>query len=569
MAFNVLMPQMGESVAEGTIVRWLKKVGDSVDRDEPIFEITTDKVDAEIPASEAGTLLEIRVQEGETVDVGAIVAVLGDANEQVTASTPAPAVVETPATLPTAAAGPSVDVIMPQMGESVAEGTIVRWLKAVGDVVDRDEPIFEITTDKVDAEIPALEGGTLLEIRVQEGETVEVGAVVARIGAPGAIGSSVSNASSAPAEASAPQASAPVQASQGTVASGSQGNAPSLNTPRSEMTAAQLRRVRSTPVVRKIAAEHGIDLQNVSGTGLDHRVTKRDIEAYIASGAAQRAQVSTPAQTAPVAPAAKPAASAPASAAPSVAASNVALGIPMNPVRMYDNDQWEPMSRMRKTISNRMVESKQYSAHVHTCFEIDYGKVNQLRKQYKKSYTDRGAKLTFTTFLAQATVKALRAFPIVNSAHDGENIIYRGDINLGIAVAVDWGLLVPVIHHADELSMLGLSKKIADLGERSRTKKLKPDEVQGLTFSITNPGVFGSQWGTPIIPQPSTAILGVGTIEKRVKVVTLPDGTDTFAVKLCGYLTLGFDHRVIDGAVADQFMTHLKNTLESFDESAL
>ena len=564
MAFEVPMPQMGESVAEGTIVRWLKKVGDSVERDEPIFEITTDKVDAEIPASEAGTLLEIRVQEGETVEVGAIVAILGDANEQVSAAS-APSVESTPV-VETAAAGPAVDVIMPQMGESVAEGTIVRWLKKVGDSVDRDEPIFEITTDKVDAEIPALEGGTLLEIRVQEGETVEVGAVVARIGAPGAVASSAPapTPTAAASSTQAPVATTPAPSAPQTVA-------PSLNTPRSEMTAAQLRRVRSTPVVRKIAAEHGINLENVTGTGLDGRVTKRDIEAYIASGAAQQAQA-TPAavQAAPALPAtARPAASAPAPASSGVAASNIALGIPMNPVRMSDNDQWEPMSRMRKTISDRMVESKQYSAHVHTCFEIDYGKVNQLRKQYKKSYMDRGAKLTFTTFLAQAAVKALRAFPIVNSAHDGENIIYRGDINLGIAVAVDWGLLVPVVHNADELSMLGLSKKIADLGERARSKKLKPDEVQGLTFSITNPGIFGSQWGTPIIPQPSVAILRVGTIEKRVKVVTLPDGTDTFAVKLCGYLTLGFDHRVIDGAVADQFMTHLKNTLESFDESAL
>jgi len=229
----------------------------------------------------------------------------------------------------------------------------------------------------------------------------------------------------------------------------------------------------------------------------------------------------------------------------------------------------EPMTPMRRTISDRMVESKQYSAHVHTCFEVDYSKVDALRRKHKGAYEARGAKLTFTTFLAAATVKALRAFPIVNASHDGERVVYRGDIHLGIAVALDWGLLVPVVHSADELSMVGLSKKIADLGDRARAKKLKPEEVQGLTFSITNPGVFGSQWGTPIIPQPSVAILGVGTIEKRVKVITLPDGTDTFAVKLCGYLTLGFDHRVIDGAVADQFMSHIKATLERFDESAL
>jgi len=334
------------------------------------------------------------------------------------------------------------------------------------------------------------------------------------------------------------------------------------------MSAAELRRVRSTPVVRKIAAEHNINIAMITGSGIDGRVTKRDIEAYIASGAAARdAAAPAPAVATPVAPA--PARSAAPARPAATSSATSELHVPMVPVRMHDSDTMEPMSKMRRTISDRMVESKQYSAHVHTCFEVDYGKVDKLRRKFKATYADRGAKLTFTTFLAAATVKALRAFPIVNASHDGENVIYRGDINLGIAVAVDWGLLVPVIHGADELSMIGLSKKIGDLGERARTKKLKPDEVQNLTFSITNPGIFGSQWGTPIIPQPSVAILGVGTIEKRVKVVTLPDGTDTFTAKLCGYLTLGFDHRVIDGAVADQFMSHIKATLESFDESAL
>ena len=557
MAFNVIMPQMGESVAEGTIVRWLKKVGDVVERDEPIFEITTDKVDAEIPAPEAGVLLEILAGEGETVLVGAVVAVLGEAGEVASAPAAAePVAVAAPAEAPAAApaAGPAVDVIMPQMGESVAEGTIVRWLKKVGDSVDRDEPIFEITTDKVDAEIPSPEAGTLLEILTGEGETVLVGAVVARIGAPGAVAApqaAAPVAQPAVSAAPAPSASSPVSAAP----------APSSNKPRAEMSAAELRRTRSTPVVRKIAAEHNINIALIAGTGMDGRVTKRDIEAYIASGAAAR--------DAAAPQAAAPAAAAQRSAAPVASAGAVPLGIPMVPVRMGERDSLEPMSKMRRTISDRMVESKQYSAHVHTCFEVDYGKVNQLRKRFKAVYAERGAKLTFTTFLAAATVKALRAFPIVNAAHDGENVIYRGDINLGIAVAVDWGLLVPVISNADELSMIGLSKSIADLGERSRSKKLKPDELQNLTFSITNPGIFGSQWGTPIIPQPSVAILGVGTIEKRVKVVTLPDGSDSFAVKLCGYLTLGFDHRVIDGAVADQFMSHIKNTLENFDESAL
>ena len=566
MAHQVIMPQMGESVAEGTIVRWLKKVGDTVERDEPIFEITTDKVDAEIPAPEAGVLLAIHAHEGDTVEVGTVVALLGEAGEATeaapAAAAEAPAAAETSASVP-AASGPALDVVMPQMGESVAEGTIVRWLKKVGDTVERDEPIFEITTDKVDAEIPAPESGVLLAILTQEGETVEVGVVVAKIGEPGAQTSTAAPAA-APAAASA---SAPAVAS-APVAPVSAGIAPPAgDRPKSEMTASELRRIRSTPVVRKIAAEHNINIALVPGSGLDGRVTKRDIEAYIASGAAQRDAQVAQAPAASAAPTRQPAGAQPQAA--SSVSGGIPLGIPKVPVKMRDADSMEPMSTMRRVISDRMVESKQYSAHVHTCFEIDYGKVDQLRRRYKQSYSERGAKLTFTTFLAHATIKALRAFPIVNASHDGENIIYRGDINLGIAVALDWGLLVPVVHQADELSMLGLSKRIADLGARARTKKLKPDEVAGLTFSITNPGIFGSQWGTPIIPQPSVAILGVGTIEKRVKVVTLPDGTDTFAAKLCGYLTLGFDHRVIDGAVADQFMTHLKGTLESFDESAL
>lgn len=445
----------------------------------------------------------------------------------------------------------ATDVIMPQMGESVAEGTITVWLKKVGEEVDRDEPIFEITTDKVDAEIPSPEAGVLLEIKVAAGETVEVGTVVAVIGAAGEA------AGDAPASAPAADAPAPAVAQP----AAAQAPAPAADTPRAEMSAADLRRTRSTPVVRKIAAEHGVDIAQIAGSGQDGRVTKKDILAYIESGAHQAAPVAAPAPAAVQAPA-------PQAAAPA-ASGKVSLGIPMIPVQMRDNDSIERMTPMRRSISDHMIKSKSYSAHVHSCFEIDYTAVNALRKKYKPIYAQRGGKLTFTTFLAKAAIKALQAYPIVNSSHDGENVITRGDINLGIAVAVDWGLLVPVIKQADDLSMLGLSKQIADVGERSRTKKLKPDDLAGLSFSITNPGIFGSQWGTPIIPQPSVAILGVGTIEKRVKVVTLPGGGDTMVIKLCGYLTLGFDHRVIDGAVADQFMSHLKNTLENFDESAM
>jgi 2-oxoglutarate dehydrogenase E2 component (dihydrolipoamide succinyltransferase) len=440
----------------------------------------------------------------------------------------------------------AIEVLMPQMGESVAEGTIVRWLKEVGDAIDRDEPIFEITTDKVDAEIPAPEGGVLLDIRVAAGETVEVGTIVAVIGAEGEVAASGASAAPAEAEAAAPAAAAPVPAPAPV--------APIAN--QSDASAAELRRSKSTPVVRRIAAEHDVDISQISGSGLDGRVTKKDILAYIETGAHKQ-----------VAPAASVAA--PASAAPTASVQAGAINIPMQPVKLWDRDRVEPMNGMRRTISDRMVESKQYSAHVHTCFEVDYSRVDGLRKKFKAQYAERGAKLTFTTFLAKAVVSALEKHPVLNAAHDGENVIYRGDINLGIAVAIDGGLLVPVVKGADESSMVGLSKKIADLGTRARTKKLMPDEVSGLTFSITNPGIFGSLWGTPIIPQPSVAILGVGTIEKRAKVITLPDGTDTIAIKTCGYITLGFDHRVIDGAVADQFMVDVKSALENFDETAM
>jgi 2-oxoglutarate dehydrogenase E2 component (dihydrolipoamide succinyltransferase) len=294
-----------------------------------------------------------------------------------------------------------------------------------------------------------------------------------------------------------------------------------------------------------------VDIAQVPGSGLDGRVTKKDILAYVESGAHKAA----------------PAAAASAPAAAPVG--RVELGIPKKPVNPWEGDRVEPMAPMRRIISDRMIESKAYSAHVHTCFEVDYTRVDALRRRFKGQYAERGGKLTFTTFIAKATVDALRQMPIVNSAHDGENVVYRRPINLGIAVALDWGLLVPVVRDADDKSMLGLSKAIIDLGERARSKKLMPHEVDGLTFSITNPGIFGSQWGTPIIPQPSVAILGVGTIEKRVKVITLPDGTDTMQIRTCGYMTLGFDHRIIDGAVADQFMGLIKSGLENFDESAM
>jgi 2-oxoglutarate dehydrogenase E2 component (dihydrolipoamide succinyltransferase) len=449
------------------------------------------------------------------------------------------------------------DVVMPQMGESIAEGTIVRWIKKVGDRVDRDEPLFEISTDKVDAEIPSPAAGVLLEVRAKEGETVPVNAVVAVIGE---AGTAVAGIAVAQPEPPKPAATAPESPKAAPVLGAhAASTAPAIAPPivvvpaPAALVAApavapssvglagdELRRLKSSPLVRKIAGEHKVDISTIAGTGLGGRVTKNDILAHIGEGGPGSAPV---------------AAAASAHAAPAAHAPVFKPG---------DNVQVVPMSVMRKKIAEHMVFSKKTSAHVHSVFEVDYTRVAQIRASKKADYERQGLKLTFMSFLMKAAVDALKAVPIVNSSIDGDSVVYKKDINLGIAVALDWGLIVPVIKKAEEKNMLGLSRAIQDLAARARAKQLKPDEVQGGTFTITNPGVFGAQFGMPIISQPQVAILGVGHIEKRVAVVD-----DMIAIRTKGYLSLGYDHRIIDGAVADEYMSHLKHTLENFDPSAV
>jgi pyruvate dehydrogenase E2 component (dihydrolipoamide acetyltransferase) len=433
------------------------------------------------------------------------------------------------------------DVIMPQMGESIAEGTVTKWLKNVGDRVERDEPLFEISTDKVDAEIPSPAAGILREVRVAPGTTVPVNTVVAVIAAEAA-GAAV--APPVPAAAPVP-ASPPAAAPPPPVEYQIEGEAPppppapppapapAAERLRSEMTAEELRLTRSSPVVRKIAAEHQVDIRAVPGTGIGGRVTKQDILGHIGS----------------VAPGA--AASPPAPSAPATAPGGARVEV-------------VPMSPIRRRTAEHMVLSRRTSAHVSTVFEIDMTRVEQLRQKHKAAFEERGVRLTYTPFILKAVVDALKAFPVLNASIDGDNVVYRKDVNLGVAVALDWGLIVPVIHHADEKNVLGLARAAHDLAERAHAKKLKVEEVQGGTFTVTNPGVFGSLFGTPIINQPQVAILDVGTIEKRPVV-----RDDAIAIRTMCYLALTFDHRLVDGADADRFMAFVKKTLQEFDEAAL
>ena len=444
------------------------------------------------------------------------------------------------------------DVVMPQMGESIAEGTISKWLKNVGDKVDRDEPLLEISTDKVDAEIPSPAAGILTEILAKEGDTVPVNAVVARIAAEGEAAAPQPAAAPQDAPAPAPQPEAP-KAEEPTPRTESTRAAEPVSAPPPAPAAAETasddnvsslderRRTKSSPLVRKIAAENNIDISQIEGTGVSGRVTKSDILDFLQQP--------------------KPAAEAPAQQQAAAAAPQARAPRPTPQFAEGEKVRLEPLSVMRKRIAHHMVESKQTSAHVHTVFEIDFTNVDKLRRQYKDSYAERGVKLTFMPFIVQAVIAGLREFPVLNASMDESNVIYHRDLNIGIAVALDWGLIVPVLKHADELNILGVSRAINDLGERARTKKLSPEDVQGGTFTITNPGVFGGLFGLPIISQPQVAILGVGGIKKRPVVVETKDG-DFIAIRSMCYFSLGFDHRLIDGAVADQFMARVKEILE-------
>ncbi len=622
MSVEVVMPQMGESITEGTVSKWLKAVGDAVEKDENILEISTDKVDAEVPSPVAGILLEIRAQEGETVEVGVAVGIVGEESEQSAVSSEQSAVgsqsapskveevqavtaeleqtkdepvqaqvaavetvTETSAPVNSTDSANSEAVVMPQMGESITEGTVSKWLKAVGDAIEKDEPLLEISTDKVDAEVPSPIAGTLLEIRVNEGETVEVGAVVGLVGAEGAaVGSQTApvaqkqaveaanvatSADISPVETAkaATAATQSVQETEGrsydyqrpdAVADAqktSNGQAATNGRSNGEMSLEDLRKTKSSPLVRNIAKEHNVDISRIEGSGMSGRVTKKDILGFIESGAALRPQdllanVGTAkAFTAPL-PVQTPVAPKAAFTAPQVVS---AVG-----------DRIEPMSVMRKKIAEHMIFSKETSAHVASVYEIDMTNVAKFRNKNKAEFQTRyGTKLSYMPFIFQAVTNALRKFPIVNSQVSGDQIIYKGDVNLGMAVALDWGLIVPVIKKADSLSLAGLAQTANDLADRARTKKLMPDEVSGGTFTITTPGVFGGLFGTPIINQPQVAILCVGTIEKRAKVITTAEGDDVIAIRSMAYFALTYDHRVVDGADAEKFLSFMKEYLQT------
>jgi pyruvate dehydrogenase E2 component (dihydrolipoyllysine-residue acetyltransferase) len=513
------------------------------------------------------------------------------------------------------------DVIMPQMGESIAEGTVTKWMKNVGDTVERDEPLFEISTDKVDAEIPSPASGVLKEIRVAPGTTVPINTVVGVIAAAGEAVAAAPAAASAPPPAPAPlPPSLPVAAAPAPPPPPAPAPAapvvPPVNftlepdrpaetaKPRSEMTVDELRQTRSSPVVRRIAAEHNLDIRDVPGTGIAGRVTKVDILGHIESRtpSAPPAPPSTDAtptmpltavrrsvtddKTGPVTPISRPTAAPPPPPppAPAPAERTPIAATPAPPPRPTPAPapaaapasafpasaaaarvEVVPMTPIRKKTAEHMVLSKRTSAHVATVFEIDMTRVDQLRQRYRPVYEERsGVRLTYLPFILKATIDALKAFPVLNASIDGDSIVYHKDINLGLAVALDWGLIVPVIHNADEKNVLGLARATNDLADRARAKKLRVDEVQGGTFTITNPGVFGSLFGTPIISQPQVAILGVGTIEKRPVV-----RDDAIAIRTMAYFCLSFDHRLVDGSDADRFMAQIKTSLQEFDEKAL
>ena len=443
-----------------------------------------------------------------------------------------------------------IDVTMPQMGESIAEGTLSKWLKKVGDKVKRDEPIFEISTDKVDAEIPSPTAGTLAEILVQEGTTVAVHTLVARIDSAAAatapVGAAVAaSAGSASAQPAAPapvavaaQAAAPAP-SPAPVSSGGNGSVAT-----GPETFEERLRSRSSPLVRKMAAEHGVNISALNGSGIAGRVTKRDLLDHLAA--------------------------APAPAGASMHAPSGAAEFHGPMPEPWPGDRVEPMSKMRALISEHMVASRRTSAHVTSFMEMDFTRIAKIRANRRREFeAATGEKLSYMPFIIKATVDAIKQYPIMNSSVAGTNVIYRRSINIGIAVALDWGLIVPVIKNADSLSLTGITRALNDLANRARVKKLLPQEVQEGTFSITNPGGYGSLMGTPIISQPQVAIMGVGAIEKRPKVISGADGEDTIAIRTCAYFSISFDHRIIDGAIADQFLAQIKRNIESFPETGV
>ena len=546
MTFSVTMPALGESVSEGTVTRWLKSEGDHVAMDEPLLEVSTDKVDTEIPSPVAGILQKIVVGVDQTVPVGAELAIIADGAAQTSAPAPAapvtaapvvaapvaPVVIApvAPATPPAAAPATNNSagtiITMPALGESVSEGTVTRWLKGVGDSVAVDEALLEVSTDKVDTEIPSPVAGTIISIDVPVDTTVPVGARLAVIGTSGA----------APVAAPAPVVAAPV-VSTPVVAAAIPAPAPVVApAPVAPAPVSQPLDAYVTPIVRKLASELGVNLSSVKGTGVGGRIRKEDVES------------------------ARPAASAPASSVPTPAAQSQRPAIvAVSPLR----GTTVTMSRLRKVIAARMVESLQVSAQLTTVIEVDVTKIARLRDRAKATFEAReGVKLSFLPFFAVATCEALKQHPVLNSSVEGDQIIYHGTEHLGIAVDTERGLLVPVIHSAGDLNMGGIARKISDLAARTRDNKVTPDELGGGTFTLTNTGSRGALFDTPIINQPQVAILGLGAIVKRPMVVKGEDGGETIAIRSMVYLALSYDHRVVDGADAARFLVTLKERLE-------
>jgi len=554
MTFSVTMPALGESVSEGTVTRWLKAVGDHVNVDEPLLEVSTDKVDTEIPSPVAGILTKIVVAIDQTVAVGAELAIIADSAG---ASTPAPAAPVaaptpppvtpvavapvTPIASPTpppvapvapvaapAASGSGTVITMPALGESVSEGTVTRWLKNIGDSVAVDEALLEVSTDKVDTEIPSPVAGTLLAIDVAVDTTVPVGARLGLIGGAGA------PVAAAPTPPPAPVAAAPVVAAPAPVVV-----APVAPTPVAQAPVSQPADAYVTPLVRKLANELGVNLATVKGTGIGGRIRKEDL-------------VAAAPKSAPVMPqAAAPVASAPSAARPATVAASPLRGTTVT------------MSRLRKVIASRMVESLQVSAQLTTVIEVDVTKISRLRDRSKATFEAReGVKLSYLPFFAVAVCEALKQHPVLNSSVEGDQITYHGAEHLGVAVDTERGLLVPVIHNAGDLNMGGVARKIADLAARTRDNKVTPDELGGGTFTLTNTGSRGALFDTPIINQPQVAILGLGAVVKRPMVVKGEDGGETIAIRSMVYLGLSYDHRVVDGADAARFLVTLKERLE-------
>lgn len=576
MKIEVVMPKMGESLQEGTITKWLKKEGEIVERDEMILEISTDKVDTEVPSPNAGILFKILVQEQETVEVGTPIAIIEtDASAkvesapepvktpEVKAVEPAPQpVVSEPVAAPVQAVsgGNAVDVVMPKMGESLQEGTVIKWLKKVGEEVERDEMILEISTDKVDTEVPSPVSGTLIEVLANEGDTVEVGVVIARI----STGGGAVVAASAP--AAAPVAAAPkveVNAPQTT---------PEVVIPASGGTTEIPSRKGDnfySPLVRAMAKDSGVtleELEQIKGSGVQGRVTKEDLTKYISNRGTTKPQVTTPVATQPAPSAATPApAPKPATATVPAAPKAPAISFPAG-----DDVEIIPMDRIRQLISEHMVYSKHTSAHVTSVAEVDVTNIVNFRNKNKDKFEKQeGFKLTFTPFFAKAAVDAIRQFPMVNVSVDGKNIIRHKRINLGVATALpDGNLIVPVIKNSEVLNITGLARSVYDLSTRARNKKLVPDEIQGGTFTLTNVGTFGTLFGTPVINQPQCGIFGVGAIKKR-PVVKEVEGNDLILVRHMMYCSITYDHRVIDGMLAGQTLAAFVKSLENMNENTI